>query len=121
MSKMVRRYAEPAPTTRDVLWAGERRMTQARDYLAANFHRDVAIEELADVTQLSRAHLTRAFTRQCGVPPPVWLNAVRLSQARRMLLAGERASEVAVACGFADPSHFSRRFKGAMGVPPGAW
>ncbi len=97
------------------------RLSAAKDYLAAHFHRDVEIAELADQTQLSRSHLTRAFTACFGVPPHVWLNAVRLSHARRMLLEGQRLAEVALACGFADQSHFTRRFKGAMGVSPAQW
>ncbi|UXH78553.1 AraC family transcriptional regulator [Roseateles amylovorans] len=120
-SALMRRHGERARSDLAVASTGARRMSLARDYLAANFHRDVAIAELAAMTQLSRAHFSRAFTRHYGVPPHVWLNAVRLSQARRMLLHGEPAAEVAVACGFADQSHFSRRFKGAMGVSPARW
>jgi AraC-like DNA-binding protein len=28
---------------------------------------------------------------------------------------------VALECGFADQSHFTRRFKGSVGVTPAAW
>jgi AraC-like DNA-binding protein len=30
-------------------------------------------------------------------------------------------ADVALACGYADQSHFTRRFKGSVGVPPSAW
>jgi AraC-like DNA-binding protein len=64
-------------------------------------------------------HLTRAFARQFGVPPHIYLNAVRLERAQAAMLAGQGLAEVAAACGFADQSHFSRRFKGSVGLSPG--
>jgi AraC-like DNA-binding protein len=38
-----------------------------------------------------------------------------------LLLEGVAAAEVAVEVGFVDQSHFSRRFKRSVGVPPAAW
>ena len=37
------------------------------------------------------------------------------------MLAGVGLAEVALLCGFADQSHFSRVFARAEGHPPGAW
>jgi AraC-like DNA-binding protein len=55
------------------------------------------------------------------VPPHVYLNAVRLANARQLLLTGVPLATVAATTGFADQSHFTRRFKGATGLSPGAW
>jgi AraC family transcriptional regulator len=30
-------------------------------------------------------------------------------------------ADIAVACGFADQSHFTAAFRKAVGVPPGTW
>lgn len=105
----------------DVLPPGAQRLNAARDFLAAHYQRDVGIAELAEQAGLSRAHLTRAFSRHFGAPPHVWLNSVRLARAREQLLANHGIAEVAAACGFADQSHFSRRFKGSMGLTPLQW
>ena len=105
----------------DVLPPGAQRLNAARDFLAAHYQRDVGIAELAEKTGLSRAHLTRAFSRHFGAPPHVWLNSVRLGRARELLLANHGIAEVAAACGFADQSHFSRRFKRSMGLTPLQW
>ncbi|MDN3683640.1 helix-turn-helix domain-containing protein [Vibrio sinaloensis] len=43
---------------------------------------------------------------------------MRLDNACRRLLAGEKVSDVAFECGFNDPSYFSQRFKHRFGVPP---
>lgn len=100
--------------------AGQR-MQRVREYLDAHYAQDVTVEELALVAGLSRAHLTRAFTRQFGVPPHLYLNGVRLRHAQAALLAGEPIADAALACGFADQSHFTRRFKGAVGISPARW
>jgi AraC-like DNA-binding protein len=118
---LLAREGEDARVRLGALSAGASRMNAARDYLAAHFERDVGIAELAAHTGLSRAHLTRAFSKHFGVPPHVWLNSVRLSRARALLLHGDKVADVAAACGFADQSHFARRFKGAMGLAPGQW
>jgi len=47
-----------------------------------------------------------------------YLTEVRLDNACRRLLAGEKVSEVAFECGFNDPSYFSQRFKHRFGMSP---
>ncbi len=60
-----------------------------------------------------------------GVSLEQWLIAERLELARAELAsaAGRRRSIAATArgCGFADPSHFARRFRQAYGVSPREW
>jgi len=100
---------------------GLRRLQRVRDYIHTHASDDISIGELAREAGVSRVYLSRAFERQFGVPPHVYLNAVRLANARQLLLGGMPLASVAVSAGFADQSHFSRRFKGAVGLSPGAW
>jgi AraC-like DNA-binding protein len=97
------------------------RAEKARDYLHVNFCENVTIQDLMAVSGLSRAHLVRAFVKDFGIPPHLYLNAVRIQRAKAAMLAGTPIGEVAHACGFADQSHLTRRFKGAVGIPPGNW
>ncbi len=94
---------------------------RARDWLHAHHAENVTVEDLAAVSGLSRVHLTRAYTRRFGVPPHLDLNAIRLRHAQAAMLRGTPLAEVAADCGFADQSHLSRRFKGAVGTSPGQW
>ena len=103
------------------LSAGANRMTRVRDYLQAHFEQDIGIDELAKQAGLSRVHLTRTFSRHFGVPPHVYLNAVRLHHARLAMAKGRALADVALDCGFVDQSHLNRRFKGAMGLTPVQW
>lgn len=97
------------------------RLARVKDYIQAHYQRDLTSAELADVAGLSRAHLARAFGAAFHVPPHVYLNAVRIAQAQVRIRAGMPLATVALDCGFADQSHFNRRFKGSVGVAPGDW
>jgi AraC-like DNA-binding protein len=101
--------------------AGAAALARARDYLRTCYANDVTVSELALVAGLSRAHLTRAFGAAFHMPPHVYLNAVRVSEAQKRICLGMPLATVALECGFADQSHLTRRFKGAVGVTPAAW
>lgn len=118
---ILKKHGEPGMREDAVPAAAPGRVERVRDYLHAHYSENVTVEDLAPVAGLSRVHLTRAFTRQFGVPPHMYLNALRLRQARAAMLAGTPLAEVAISCGFADQSHLSRRFKGAVGVSPAQW
>jgi len=96
-------------------------LDRVKDYIHAHYRRDLTIAELAGVAGLSRAHLGRAFNAAFHVPPHVYLNAVRVARAQALIRAGVPLAAVALECGFADQSHFNRRFKGSIGVAPGDW
>jgi len=55
------------------------------------------------------------------LPPHVYLNAVRVSEAQKRIRLGMPLASVALECGFADQSYLTRRFKGSVGVTPAAW
>jgi AraC-like DNA-binding protein len=76
---------------------------------------------LAGVAGLSRYHFLRAFRREVGVTPHAYLTHRRIAAAKLFLAGAEPLSEVALACGFYDQSHFSRAFKGCTGLTPGQY
>jgi len=101
--------------------AGSAHLHRVKDYIHAHFQRDVTVAELAAVSGLSRAHLTRAFTAAFHMPPHVYLNSVRIAQAQALIRRGLPLAATAIECGFADQSHLTRRFKGSVGVSPADW
>ncbi len=96
-------------------------MAQAREYVAANYARDIPVDELAELVGLSRYYLTRAFCKEFGLPPHAYATQVRLLAAKRMLAAGHSAASAAAAVGFYDQSHLNRLFKRAYGITPGTY
>ena len=91
------------------------------EYLRANLHRNVALTELARLTGLSKAYVVRSFRRMVGMPPYEWLLQLRIEEARQRLQNGDRICDLALELGFADQSHFHRRFKRLTGMTPFAY
>ncbi|MEI9940708.1 MAG: AraC family transcriptional regulator [Pseudomonadota bacterium] len=79
---------------------------------------DIDLETLANRVGLSRFQALRAFKRRYGLPPHAYQLCLRISKARRLLLAGAPPADVAVHCGFVDQSHLNRHFKRIVGVTP---
>ena len=82
---------------------------------------DINLTDLAARSGVSRFHLIRAFKSELGITPHMFRTRARVSQARRLLGGGEGLAETAFACGFYDQSHFSKTFKGVVGVTPGQY
>lgn len=90
-----------------------------RDYVAANLHRAISLQELADVAQLSRFHFGRACKRTLGLSPHGFVLHWRLEKAKLALLASDApVAEIAALAGFASHAEFSRTFRKATGLTP---
>lgn len=111
------RPGPPAPRTRPEHAAVRR----ARRYLDERWAVRVPLAELAAHAGLSRFELARTFRAQVGLPPHAYQLDRRIARARALLAAGEPVAWVALSCGFADQPHFTRGFKRAVGVTPGAY
>jgi AraC-like DNA-binding protein len=92
-----------------------------RDALLASHAECPSMAELERIANLSRWELARQFRRAFGVSPYRFHLLRRLDRARRRIASGARLAEAALACGFADQSHFTRHFRGAYGMSPGQW
>jgi AraC-like DNA-binding protein len=83
---------------------------------------DMSLSEVADVCGLSPNYFARAFKQSVGTPPHRWLLLQRVLRAKSLLRdARFSLSDIAVACGFADQSHYTRVFTSIVGASPGAW
>jgi AraC family transcriptional regulator len=80
------------------------------------------LAELASICDLSRRHFIRTFKQTTGQTPHRWLLMQRINKAK-VLLHDTKLSilEVALDCGFADQSHFTRVFSTYLGISPGEW
>lgn len=95
---------------------------RAKEALASEIERDLTLAEVADICGLSRGHFAKAFRLSAGTTPHRWRQQCRIDQAKQMLVQGERSlAEIALACGFADQSHFTRVFSRMVGEAPAGW
>jgi AraC family transcriptional regulator len=97
-------------------------IAKARDYIAAHLDQPLSIARLAALCDSHPARLTRAFRRELGVGPGEYQRGLRLKHALRLVDETDAPlSEVALACGFCDQSHFSRAFKATYGATPASF
>jgi AraC family transcriptional regulator len=82
----------------------------------------VPVAELARALSLSPGHFARAFKQTTGQAPHRWLMEQRIGKAKQLLIGTTLSlGEIALACGFADQSHFTRVFSRVTHFSPGAW
>lgn len=65
--------------------------------------------------------MLRAFTRLKGVTPYLYLENVRVGQAKKLLEQGVPPVEAALRTGFSDQSHFTNYFDRFLGLSPGVY
>jgi AraC-like DNA-binding protein len=118
LTHLVRHYADGTRARASRL--NERdAIRRARDYIDTHFDTDVSVSQLSALAHLSPFYFVRAFTRSVGLPPHGYLEAVRIRNARELIDSGVAIADTAVAVGYADQSHFTRRFKRVLGITPG--
>ena len=95
---------------------------RAKAYIEGRLHENISLSDVARECSLSVAQFARAFKRSTGVPPHQYLTGRRVELARRLLLHTDwPLATVAVRCGFADQSHFTKVFRRVIGVSPGSF
>ncbi|MFE2926088.1 helix-turn-helix transcriptional regulator [Streptomyces goshikiensis] len=92
-----------------------------RELLDERVAAGLSLSEAAGLLQAHPAHLVRSFSAAFGIAPHQYLISRRVALARRLLLDGRPAAEVAVEAGFHDQPHFTRHFKRVVGTTPGRY
>lgn len=90
----------------------------ARDWIETHFDEGFGLEDLAQAAGLSAFRLAHLFQDTVGLSPIAYRNQRRVSEARRLLLAGMPIADVALQVGFADQSHLTRHFQRIVGTSP---
>jgi AraC-like DNA-binding protein len=107
--------SEPEPRHR----TGERALVGAvSSYLREHSSEPVRLQDLVSFTGYARSYLIGAFHKATGMTPHRYLVAHRVARASDLMMAGVSATEAALACGFADQSHFSRWFHRVLETSP---
>lgn len=121
LAQMIRRHGDAGCGRAVVRQKDERGVKTAREYIDARFTGTVTLAELSDAAQLSEFHLLRLFREAVGLPPHAYLVQKRIDCARALLAQGLPLAQVALETGFADQSHFTRRFRNIVGITPGQY
>lgn len=95
------------------------RVTKIKDYIAANYMKDISVQEMANMVGMNADAFSRFFRHRTGRTPNRYLIDYRLGIAARMLLNTKYSvSEVGFACGFNTICHFNRLFRESKGCTP---
>ena len=79
----------------------------------------ISLDELAAAAGVSRFHFSRLFRKQVGMSPAAYIEHSRLERAKVMIRLGRLTlADIAYVLGFADQSHFARRFRRHEGCTP---
>ena len=87
-------------------------------FFRKNYAKNISLNDLCQLTGLSKYYLLRSFTRQKGISPYSYLETIRIAKAKVLLEQGVLPIEAALQTGFTDQSHFSNFFKRFIGLTP---
>jgi AraC-like DNA-binding protein len=89
------------------------------DFIEGHLNEDIALQELANMAELSRYHFARAFKQSFGVPPHRYHMGRRMERAKTLLEERTRSvTQVGLMLGFAETSSFTTSFRRTVGVTP---
>jgi AraC-like DNA-binding protein len=96
------------------------RMGKVYDFVLKNFRKDIPLEQVSDIANLTPQAFCRYFKKHTGVTFVTFLNELRISEAQKKLIDGsfESITEVAYNSGFNSITNFNRVFKRMLGTAP---
>jgi len=101
------------------LGTSQPKLVEVVTLMEANIHEPLTLDELAEHANTSRRQLERLFQRYLGCPPTRYYLDLRLARARQLLLQTDMPiTDVAVACGFVSPPHFTKCYHDHFGHSP---
>lgn len=88
-------------------------------YIDAHLAEPLTLADLAHEAALSEFHFARMFRQSMKMAPHQYVMQRRMAVAKQLVCHSQRPlTEIALACGFSSPSHFSNRFKQVTGKTP---
>ncbi|QKN81992.1 helix-turn-helix domain-containing protein [Scandinavium goeteborgense] len=88
-------------------------------YMEANLAQPLTLADLAQEAALSEYHFARMFTLSMKMAPHQYVMQRRMARAQELVRhTALPLTDIALACGFSSASHFSNRFKSALGMTP---
>ncbi|HEY9697898.1 MAG TPA: DNA-binding response regulator [Trichocoleus sp.] len=91
-------------------------------FIEANYHRSIALSDVAQAVGYSPAYLTNLSKRQTGQTVQRWIIERRMKAACSLLLeTNEAVEQIAMLVGYHHTVHFFRQFRQFHGTTPRAW
>ena len=105
-------------TTGTVMAVENNALDELKTFLETHPEENFSLDDLAKRTRLDKFQLIRRFRAHYGLTPHRFQMQNRLRRARRACLTATSFTDLALAAGFYDQSHFIREFRRATGITP---
>jgi len=111
LAELARLHAQKRTVSREI--------NNVLQFIESNYERDITLEELAELVQMSPNYLSGLFKKEMQQNYADYLVQYRIEQAKELLLGTYlKTYEVADKTGFTNHSYFSRAFKKITGSSP---
>ncbi len=118
LSLLFQRYGQPfescIPECREEI-------EKACTFMEQHYAEHIYLGQICHYAGLSKSTLLRAFTKSKGVTPYLYLQNIRIGEAKKLLEQGAAPIEAALLTGFSDQSHFTNYFNRFIGLAPGIY
>lgn len=95
-----------------------RRLKLVIEFSNDNIDQSITLKHLAALVNFSPFHFARRFKSTTGYSPHQFLLKLRIEKAQQLMTSRINLTEVALATGFYDQSHFVHAFKRYTGLTP---
>lgn len=90
-----------------------------RKYIEEHFKLDIILDDLAEVSHMSKYYMAHSFKESFGVSPIEYLNNIRINEACILLeTTNFTIAEISDFIGFSSQSYFSQSFKSKLKITP---
>jgi AraC family transcriptional regulator len=97
----------------------ERAVGRVIETMRENLGEQLTVDDMARTAMFSKFHFSRVFQRATGVTPGRFLSAVRLQEAKRLLVSTSLSvTDISHRVGYTSVGTFSSRFRRSVGVSP---
>lgn len=94
-------------------------ISKSQEYISNNYHKDLSIEEVSELADLSISHFCMLFKQVSGYTFLEYLTQCRIEKARYILKnSNVKVYQVAPLVGYQDPRYFTQVFKKVTGMTP---
>ncbi|MER7012757.1 AraC family transcriptional regulator [Saccharopolyspora sp. NPDC000359] len=100
----------------------ENAIGRAIDLMCRNMAERVTLDDMARAAMFSKFHFSRIFHKATGVSPGRFLAAIRMQEAKNLLLATSlNVTEISQRVGYQSVGTFSSRFRSSVGISPSTY
>lgn len=97
----------------------QHKLKQAFEYIDAHLQDNVSLADISRELGMSQYYFCRLFKQSTGMTPHAYLIQQRVERSKQLLRRNELTiNEIAIDCGFANPSHFAKWFRRHTGLSP---